>query len=340
MGIYVANNYNLPFHLRTDIYLNTVGNGPPGTFAYSSVRFGLPDTIVLRKGGLSPHACASTCSAQCTARFKVQAYHSDDDFLSSINYAIGNAKQMGQYKCLEHLSATGTVLTDPNIAPQTPLTTYAARCPSGMTVPVQPPGMTVTLSGEVTFPVDTAGIWQATIMATCIQCYGGSDGKAPVDLLIIVQDSASDPNPPVDFFNGTTITGLTPVTTRSNPININCGRPGFFFPSHPTASKTIRVAFYDPDDGLTVKCVSSPNTIASISRANTFPEGVVLGALTQQGSYGYLDVNWQPRCEDVAQAPPAPPSPSRPPRPASPARGSRARAALPVRVRGSPAAAR
>ena len=304
----MANNYDLPFHTRVDIRL---GSGPG--VAYSSVRFGMPDMVVLRKGGLAgPKACDSTCAAACTLRFKLQAYHEQDNLIS---YGIATPNQMGMYKCLEHLSAAGTVMTDPILAPTTALSTFAARCPSSSRAPTAPPGLSVTYSGEVTFPVDTAGIWQVTIMATCVGCYGGNDGQAPVDFLIRVQDSASDPNPPVAGYNASVVPGLAPATSRAAPITVTCGRPGFTLgPGGPTAA-AVRVAYYDPDDGLSFKCVSSPNAIASIAPANTFPSGVTLSALARVGSYGYLDIQWQPRCEDVSQVRrvgPRLPGPARP----------------------------
>jgi hypothetical protein len=300
-GIYVANNFDLPFHQRIDIFVG------PDIKTFASVRFGMPDMVVLRKGGLSPRACDSSCTVACTLRFQVQAFHEQDSVSISYEAAradAGRSNQLGYHKCHEHLSSTGTVLTDASAA-TTPLTFFAARCPASYRAPIPTPGLAVTFAGAASFPVDTANIWQASIIATCIGCYGGASGQVPVDFLVRVQDSTSDPNPPIATYNGTVIPGLAPAASRAAPISVTCGRTGFTFGARAPTS-TVRVAYYDPDDGLAIKCVSSPNSIASISPANSFPPGVVLSALTRVGPYAYLDVQWTPRCEDVAQVRPRP----------------------------------
>mmetsp|Transcript_88781 Transcript_88781/g.236306 ORF Transcript_88781/g.236306 Transcript_88781/m.236306 type:complete len:931 (-) Transcript_88781:51-2843(-) len=293
-GLYVANNYDLPFHLRTDIKI-----GITSDYALGSARFSMPDMVVLRKGGLSPKACDSSCLVGCTLQFQLQTFHPDDRFQNQLQYAMGNAQQMGLYKCLEHLSPSGTVVTDSSAA-NIALSTYASRCVSGMRTPVAPTDAKVSLGGVVTFPVTSAGIWQMTIMVTCRGCYGGTDGSSAIDLLIRVQDSSSDPTPPITLSNASSVSGLTPPTTRAQPVRVTCGRPGFTVGSNTLAS-SLRVAFADPDDGQSIVCVSTPNTVDWIYQSNDFPSGLSVTSTVRKGSLGYVDLTWTPKCEDVSQ---------------------------------------
>ena len=150
-----------------------------------------------------------------------------------------------------------------------------------------------------------------------------------VDFLVRVVEGPNNGNPPITthdnnpLISAMGIFGVVPKTSRRNPLNIKCGTSDFYMEA-PTSTpaapvylydqKYIRIGFKDLDDARQ-PCQLSGNDISLIRPATFLPKGVDTTSGTLQREIqtqapgtkvnptgtGYIDVKWEPQCEDPSQ---------------------------------------
>ena len=252
----IANNAGLPFHIRTGV---RVGSDP--TLPAASFRFETPDLVVLRWNGVpSPGACVVPSLPTNTITFQIQGFHPDPRFSGSVRFRIGNAYEQGLYKCVEHEPPTNpsgplvrsdfaggglparcaTTGSYPVLfaADGTPVDLSAASYSGGGFGPYQtpsgvattPPASVDAVSGKVTFPVATVGVWQVTLIAETCLCAGGCAGNAcaerdyaSADFIVSVREAqtrvlnAHPPEPDYSAYFGGAPVGLAGVSGSAPP---------------------------------------------------------------------------------------------------------------------------
>eukprot|EP00960_Hanusia_phi_P018889 556556-Hanusia_phi.AAC.2 len=114
------------------------------------------------------------------------------------------------------------------------------------------------------------------------------------------------------------VTGVTPVTSRFSPITIQCGTQQWTMGSY--QATTLRVAYKDLDDGR-YPCSTPPDIVRNhpcpgtelkariidrfkqLRKVTPEPYDVrkVNNEMINPKGTGYIDIMWQPRCEDPSQ---------------------------------------
>ena len=214
-----------------------------------SVRFEMPDTVVLRE--VTPTVDAMKCSEDvmhgmsrcgpdgCFHEAMLQVLQPNPSLRSRMSYRMGSVNEMGRYKCLERsdrLDPTSEFLISSDLCDAEVI---GAEFES-------PPSMEFMEGGpRFKFVVTLAGRWQATVVAVCEGCAGGGNNLISVlDFNVKVTKAWGVNNwqPPYAYYGDndalddrntppSELTGVTPLATFDMPVypkvQIQCGRTSF-----------------------------------------------------------------------------------------------------------------
>ena len=324
----LGNNEKLTFHVRSEVVVSA-----DATLPKSSVRFAMPDTVVLRQ--VTPQVDAMNCAEDdmqrmsrcagdsCKHKFALQALHPDSAFRSRIEYRLADAYEMGRYKCLERSDLqdpTSAMALDPEL------------CENRVLVAdfVAPPGLDLADDpGQMQFRVDKVGRWAATVVAVCQQCAGGgADLLSVIDfgLEVVKAWGLNNWQPPYAWYGDTAslrgrspppaaLLGVTPLSafglSQYPPLQIQCGRQAFRMETVAGAvlwsAPHVRIAY--TDDFIVPKATCGQGiaqSIAVIKQSTDLPKGVELSEIVrkeseQDAASAYIDLTWRPQCEDSSQ---------------------------------------
>ena len=255
----------------------------------------------------------------------MQALHQDESLQAKLRYRLATVKEMGHYRCLEHRP-----LADPLGALSSNALCRANEGDSAASF-AHPLNVAIDEStGIVSFAVTAEGVFQLAVVVECRMCVSNfaSASSSMVDFLVQVTDGPNNGNPPIathvnnPLLSAMGITGVAPRTSRSNPLRIQCGTSAFYMetptstpeaPQYVYDQEYIRVGFKDLDDGRQ-SCQSGGDEISFIRPAGFLPTGVdVSGQLLRElqtpapgqkvnpDGTGYIDIKWEPQCEDPSQ---------------------------------------
>ena len=331
----VLNNAMQTFHVRTEVLVHNQPQLPR-----SSVRFTMPDTVVLRQltKKVSDMKCSEiqlqemshcTDADGCYHKFQVQALHPIAALRSRVNFRLADNYEMGLYKCYERAD-----LADPT----SPMQIDGTACePRVLAAFAAPPGLYFMSDepGVLEFRIDTTGIWQATVVAVCEGCAGvGKDLISVMDFQIKVIRAFGINNwqPPYSYYPGDVrelknrkppppqLIGVTPLATFDDgafpKIVIQCGRTQFRMskPSDPSGTlwdrEYLRIAFTDDFTAATAICgLGESQSIENIVQQTDLPKGVTISQMMrveteQDAASAYIDISWRPQCEDHSQVGP------------------------------------